>query len=142
MGTEQHEKNKETKQDFVTFEIIQDALGLKNPVLFKEYLKEVFNDMGNSVDKNNIKYLTRMAFYDYIKLPIFIAEKLFLSFSESTKQGLCESEFVNGFFKLYMGSFEETIEVIFNLLDFNKDGKINKEDAKIILSYLPLNELN
>jgi len=142
MGNDQA-KTVETKQDeFVTFELIQDTLNLKNPVLFKEYLKEVFNDMGNSIDKNNIKYLTRMAFYDYIKLPIFIAEKLFLSFSKSSNQGLCETEFVNGFFKLYMGSFEETTEIIFNLLDFNKDGKINKEDVKIILSYLPLNEVS
>ena len=40
-----------------------------------------------------------------------------------------------------MGNFEETASVIFNLIDFNKDGKINKEDAKIILSYLPINEM-
>ena len=141
MGNEQN-KNIKKKQEFVTFELIQDNLGLKNPVLFKEYLKEVFNDLCNSVDKSHKKYLTRMAFYDYIKLPIFIAEKLFLSFSKTSTEGLCEGEFVNGLFKLYMGSFEETASVIFNILDFNKDGIINKEDAKIILSYLPLNELN
>ena len=138
MGNDQN-KNNEKKQEFVTFELIQDKLGLKNPVLFKEYLKEVFNDMHNSVDRTQTKYLTRMAFYDYIKLPIFIAEKLFLSFAKSSKEGLCEGEFVNGLFKLYMGSFEETASVIFNLLDFNKDGIINKEDVKIILSYLLLN---
>ena len=141
MGNESP-KNNEKKQEFVTFELIQDNLGLKNPVLFKEYLKEVFNDMGNCVDKNNVKYLTRMAFYDYIKLPIFIAEKLFLSFAKSSTKGLCECEFVNGFFKLYMGSFEETSSIIFNILDFDKDGIINKDDAKIILSYLPLNDIN
>ena len=138
MGNEQHEN----KQEFVTFELIQDNLELKNPVLFKEYLKEVFNDMANSVDKNKVKYLTRSAFYDYIKLPIFIAEKLFLSFAKTSTKGLCEYEFVSGFFKLYMGSFEETSSVIFNILDFDKDGKINKDDVKIILSYLPLNDLN
>ena len=82
-----------------------------------------------------------MTFYDYIKLPIFIAEKLFSSFSVTSKAGLSETEFVNGFFKLYMGNFEETTGVIFNLIDFNKDGKINKEDAKIILSYLPIHEV-
>ena len=140
MGNE-NQKSNEKRQEFVTFELIQDNLGLKNPVLFKEYLKEVFNDMGNCVDKNKVKYLTRMAFYDYIKLPIFIAEKLFLSFAKTSTKGLCESEFVSGFFKLYMGSFEETTSIIFNLLDFDKDGKINKEDAKMILSYLPLNEI-
>ena len=140
MGIEQ-EKNEKIQQDFVTFELIQDTLGLKNPILFTKYLKEVFNDLSNAVDKDGHKYLTRMTFYDYIKLPIFIAEKLFSSFSISSKNGLCEAEFVNGFFKLYMGNFEETIGVIFNLIDFDKDGKINKEDSKIILSYLPINEV-
>ena len=130
------------KQEFVTFELIQDSLGLNNPVLFKNYLTEVFNDLGNSVNADNKKYISRMAFYDYIKLPIFIAEKLFMSFTKSSKEGLCEEEFVENFFKLYMGSFEETINIIFNLLDFDKDGKIKKEDVKIVLSYLPLNEIN
>ena len=140
MGAD-NEKNEKIQQDFVTFELIQDTLGLKNPILFTKYLKEVFNDLSNAIDKEGHKYLTRMTFYDYIKLPIFIAEKLFSSFSVTSKAGLSETEFVNGFFKLYMGNFEETTGVIFNLLDFNKDGKINKEDAKIILSYLPIHEI-
>ena len=41
-----------------------------------------------------------------------------------------------------MGNFEETAGVIFNLLDFDKDWKINKEDSKIVLSYLPINEVD
>jgi len=141
MGSEQ-QKGEKNQQDFVTFELIQDTLGLKNPILFTKYLKEVFNDLSNTSDKEGHKYLARMTFYDYIKLPIFIAEKLYSSFSITSKIGLSETEFVNGFFKLYMGNFEETTGVIFNLLDFNKDGKINKEDAKIILSYLPIHEIN
>ena len=130
------------KQEFVNFELIQETLGLNNPVLFKKYLKEVFSDLGNSVDKYNRKFMTRMVFYDYIKLPFFIAEKLFKSFSKTSTQGLCEEEFVENFYKLYMGSFEETTNIIFNLLDFDKDGSINKEDVKTILSYLPINEVN
>ena len=138
MGNEQLKE----KQEFVNFELIQEALGLNNPGLFKKYLKEVFSDLGNSVDKYNRKFMTRMVFYDYIKLPFFIAEKLFKSFSKTSTQGLCEEEFVENFYKLYMGSFEETTNIIFNLLDFDKDGSINKEDVKIILSYLPINEVN
>ena len=128
------------KQEFVTFELIQGSLGLDNPILFKYYLKEVFNDLGNSMNKNNKKFITKIAFYDYIKLPIFIAEKLFMSFTKTSSQGLCEEEFVDNFYKLYMGSFEETITIIFNLLDFDEDGIIKKEDVRIVLSYLPLNE--
>jgi len=138
MGNEQFKE----KQEFVNFELIQETLGLNNPVLFKKYLKEVFSDLGNSVDKYNRKFMTRMVFYDYIKLPFFIGEKLFKSFSKISTQGLCEEEFVENFYKLYMGSFEETTNIIFNLLDFDKDGSINKEDVKIILSYLPINEVN
>ena len=41
-----------------------------------------------------------------------------------------------------MGSFSETTKVIFDLLDFDKDGIIKKEDVTIILSYLPLNDVS
>ena len=128
------------KQEFVTFELIQDSLGLKDPTIFKKYLTEIFNDLANSVNNQNKKFITRMAFYDYIKLPIFIAEKVFKSFTKLSTQGLCEEEFVDNLFKLYMGSFEETISIIFNILDFDRDGIIKKEDVKIFLSYLPIND--
>ena len=128
------------KQEFVTFELIQDSLGLKDPTIFKKYLAEVFNDLANSVNNQNKKFITRMVFYDYIKLPIFISEKVFKSFSKLSTQGLCEEEFSDNLFKLYMGSFDETISIIFNILDFDKDGIIKKEDVKIFLSYLPINE--
>ena len=82
--------------------------------------------------------MTKVAFRDYIRLPIFISEKVFNSFSNLSKQGLCEEEFVDNLFKLYMGSFEETIAIIFNILDFDKDGIIKKEDVKLFLSYLPI----
>ena len=118
------------KQEFVTFELIQDSLGLKDPIIFKKYLIEVFNDLANSVNNQNKKFITRMAFYDYIKLPIFIAEKVFKSFSKLSSQGLCEEEFVDNLFRLYMGTFEETISIIFNILDFDRDEKNKKEDVK------------
>ena len=137
MGNETLKDNE--NGEFITFELIQDQLGLKNPILFKKYLSEIFIDLASS-NENNTKIMTRMTFYDYIKLPIFIAEKLFMSFSKTSLEYLTELEFVNGFFQLYMGSFEQTIKIIFNLLDFNKDGIINKEDVKIILSYLPLKD--
>ena len=136
MGNENLKDN--ANEDFVTFELIQDQLGLKNPILFKKYLAEIFIDL-STTEKAKTKIMPRMTFYDYIKLPIFIAEKLFMSFSKQSTEYLTESEFVNGFFQLYMGSFEQTIKIIFNLLDINKDGIINKDDVKIILSYLPIN---
>ena len=142
MGNDSEKKDK-INNEFITFEVIQESLGIKNPNLFKKYLQEVFVDLSTKVEKSKAKHLSRLTFYDYIKLPIFISEKLFNSFASSSQQaGLKEEEFVKGFFKLYMGSFQETTKVIFDLLDFDKDGIIKQEDVKIILSYLPLNDVS
>ena len=141
MGNDSDKKDKITSE-FITFELIQESLGLKSKSLFKKYLQEVFVDLSTKKENSKTKYLSRLTFYDYIKLPIFISEKLFNSFSSTGQQeGLTEDEFVTGFFKLYMGTFQETTKTIFDLLDFDKDGIIKKEDVKIILSYLPLNDV-
>ena len=144
MGNETNKND--NNNEYITFEYIQESLGIKNPSLFKKYLQEIFIDLAtlkNEKSKSNEKHLSLLTFHDYIKLPIFISEKLFNSFATSKNQeGLTEDEFVNGFFKLYMGTFQETTKVIFNLLDFDKDGVIKKEDVKLTLSYLPLNDVN
>ena len=142
MGNDSDKKDK-ISSEFITFELIQESLGLKSESLFKKYLQEVFVDLSTKKENSKTKYLSRLTFYDYIKLPIFISEKLFNSFSSTGQQeGLTEDEFVTGFFKLYMGTFQETTKTIFDLLDFDKDGIIKKEDVKIILSYLPLNDVS
>ena len=142
MGNESSKKNK-SNNEFITFESIQKSLDITDPILFKKYLQEVFVDLSVKVNNSKIKYLSRLTFYDYIKLPIFISEKLYDSFSLSNnKEGLTEEEFINGFFKLYSGSFQETAKIIFNLLDFDKDGIIKKADTKLILSYLPLSDVS
>lgn len=142
MGIE-NDKKKQDNKKFITFEIIQESLGIKSHSLFKKYLQEIFVDLSCKSEKSKSKILSRLTFYDYIKLPFFISEKLYNSFASSSQQeGLTEEQFVNGFYNLYMGTFEETSKIIFNLLDFDKDGIITKEDVKIILSYLPLNDVS
>jgi len=39
---------------------------------------------------------------------------------------------------LYSGTFEQLIKLIFDFYDFNKDGKISREDVRVVLSYIPL----
>ena len=134
--------NEKEKNNYIIFETLQESLNLSNPKLFKKYLHEVFLDLSSLPDSKNIKYISRLSFYDYMKLPIFISDKLFKSFKNHNKDGLLEKEFVNGFYHLYMGSFEETTTIIFSLLDFDKDSFIQKEDIKLILTYLILNNFN
>ena len=39
---------------------------------------------------------------------------------------------------LFTGSFDQLIKMIFDFYDFNKDGKISREDVRVVLSYIPL----
>lgn len=41
---------------------------------------------------------------------------------------------------LFSESFEKLTSFIFNFYDFDKDGYISKEDIRVVLSYIPLNE--
>ena len=134
----------QTKENvqFVTFKSLHDCFRLNEPFIFRKYLLEIFKDLANYIDKNNRKYIGKMSFYDYIKLPIFIAEKVFNSFSRTSSKGLTEEEFVDNLFKLYIGSFHEIIEIIFNILDFDKDQKILKEDIEMFLNHLLLDVIN
>ena len=40
---------------------------------------------------------------------------------------------------LFSESFAKLIKFIFDFYDFDKDGKISKEDVRVVLSYIPLN---
>ena len=134
MGNAETKENKE----YITFESIQNSLGLKDPKMLKIYLTEIFNDLADSTDDQNRKVFSKYIFCNYTKFPIFISYKVFESFSKLSPEGLYEEEFVDNFVKLYMGSFEEILSIIFNILDFNKDGKLIKSDIKLFLSYLTL----
>ena len=144
MGNESENEVKVVKDmnNYITFEKVQESLNLSNPKLFKKYLHEVFQDLSTQSKSKNIKYISRLIFYDYLKLPIFISDKLFNCFKNHIKDGLIETEFVSGFYQLYMGNFEETTKIIFNLLDFDKDSYIQKEDVKLFLIYLLLDDFD
>ena len=41
---------------------------------------------------------------------------------------------------LFCGGYEETVKFIFNFYDMDNDGIINKEDIRIVLSYITLDD--
>ena len=43
MGNQEPEE--EQKEDYVTFQVIQESLEIKDPILFKKYLQEIFNSI-------------------------------------------------------------------------------------------------
>ena len=143
MGNENNIKSKESKDlysipDYISFENLHEYIGIKELNLFQSYLHNIFTDLSIYNEKDDKNVINKIIFFDYMKLPIFISQKLFNSFDLNNNNYLDEKEFINGLTKLYSGVFYETLEIIFNLLDYDKDGKIKKDDVSIMLSYLLL----
>ena len=49
------------------------------------------------------------------------------------------TDFTDGLLTLFTETFEKLAKFIFKLYDYDKDGKINREDIRIVLSYIPIN---
>ena len=77
-------------------------------------------------------------FLDYMDIQEYIGERIFKLLNKTNKNHkLSKDDFCNGLNTLYYGNIKELIIFTFNLSDFNKDGKINSFDMKLILKYIP-----
>ena len=126
------------QKEFIDFNEIKQIISVGKEELFLIYLKEIYKDLADRDETNRKKGIMKIVFFDYLKLPMFISEKLFTVFDEDKDGFLNSKEFILGMNKLYNGTYQETIKLIFDILDFNADGYIEKDDAKMILCLLPL----
>ena len=124
------------EQEFVDFDIFR-SMKYTDVNTFQTYLKEIYKDLSDRRDtkKSGVSNLT---FMEYMKLPVFICEKVFCSFDVDCDTFLNLKEFTEGMTNLFYGNFEESARIIFNIYDIDKDGKITPGDVKILLSFLPL----
>lgn len=133
-------KPKEETEEYIEFSDLQLSLKIKSKELFYTYIKSVYKDLAERDDENKKKGIPKVTFFDYIKLPVFIAESIFSCFDADKNGYLSIQEFGEGMSTLFLGSFEDAIKLIFNIYDSNRDGLIHKEDVRLLLSYLPLRE--
>jgi len=124
--------------EYVDFLTIRKYIDVTDHDLFIVYLKEIYKDLSCRAEATRKNGVTKLTFLDYMKLPVFIGEKLFESLDKDADSYLNSKEFVEGMGKLYLGDFLQTIASIFCILDFDKDGVVSKEDTRLLLSYLPL----
>ena len=126
------------QKEYIDFNEIKKYAHIENDELFLLYLKEVYKDLADRDESNKKKGIMKMIFLDYLKLPIFISEKVFAVF-DSDKDGFLNlKEFIFGMNTLYNGTFDDSVKLIFDLLDFNHDGLIEKDDVVLVLSLLPV----
>ena len=129
---------KDSNNDFFFYEDLRESLDIKDTTIFSIYLKEIYKDLADRAESDKKSGISKITFWEYMKIPVFISEKLFFALDQDNNNFLNSKEFSEGLFTLFTGGFDETVEIIFKIMDFDKDGFIEKGDVKILLSYLPM----
>ena len=125
----------------INLEEITKKYTIPNRDTFVLYLKEVWIDLSQRSFKN-IKGINKFTFTSYYPLPGIIADRLFAVLDKS-KNGYIElSDFLTGMQLLFSSDFDQNSKFIFDFYDFDKDGEINSEDIRTVLSYISLSSSN
>jgi len=104
-----------------------------NPHVMERFLKDIYREL--SISKKGI---TLKNFREFIALPSYIADKIFNIFDKNNSRTLNYFDFFRGMITLYNGDFQQLTKIIFDLYDFDKDGKIIYQDVlQIQLLILP-----
>ena len=126
------------KEDTIKFDHLKTFVNIKDPQLFLLYLVELYKDLCNREEYTRDKGISLITFLDFFKLGFFIGEKLFATFDVDKDNFLKFKEFEEGVTKLYLGDYKETTSLLFQIYDFSQENSINKNDVKLLLSYLPI----
>lgn len=70
--------------------------------------------------------ITAEAIYSLLNIPFYVATKIFLALNED--RGCFIDRFAHWLIRMFNGSIRERIVLLFNVLDFDKDGVVYKED--------------
>ena len=115
---------------------------------FISYLNEIWLDLYSRVidNKNDLKKenpkelngLTKIVFADYYNMPGLIGARLFSAFDSKRNGSIGLFEFITNMKILFYENYEKNSRFIFDFYDFDYDGKITKEDIRVVLSYITL----
>lgn len=123
---------KETIPDFENKEIFDfdDFLSnnqFPNLVIMDRFLKDIYRELSTNKEGVSIEI-----FREFINLPSFIADKIFKVLDCDKDNYLNSSEFLKGMREFYNGDFQKLTKFIFDIYDFDKDGKLFYDDVKQI----------
>ena len=138
-----------SKSEKISVDSITGNLRIEDKDAFYLYLKEVWIDLfsrvkenKNDKSENEIKLtgVTKLIFDKYYTLPGIIGDRFFRVLDSKNTTVLSINDFIRGMTTLFCGGYEETVKFIFNFYDMDNDGFIEKEDIRVVLSYITLDD--
>ena len=100
------------------------------------YFKDIFSDLVCRSD-NKSKGINRISFIEYTQLPGLLAERFFAVLDVDKDEYLSQKEFLMGLLRLYCSKFNQKVEFIFDIYDFDGDKMISKKDILTLLTSMP-----
>ena len=119
-------------------ELIRDCQ-ISDADFLQNYLTEIWVDL-TLRSKGKVKGIEKHIFAKYYEIPGILLERFFTVLDRDKDGILQKEEFISGMLKLFSrgSTFDLLAKFIFAFYDFDKDGKINKEDVRLVLSYVPI----
>jgi hypothetical protein len=84
-----------------------------------------------------MEFIDKVAFFEYTNLPGIINDRFFSLFAKTSDDHIYEKAFIDGMIKVYLSSFEEKMRLTYKMYDFSNNGILQREDVRILLSYVP-----
>lgn len=69
-------------------------------------------------------------------LPEIIANRVYEIADANNNKKLEAKQFIDCFIRIFVAPLDQKMQFVFRVYDFDSDGKITKEDVRIILSYI------
>lgn len=131
-------ESQDTPIEKIDAEALINDFKVFNSEAFQIYLTGIWKDLASRTDSKE-KGIDKITFVKYYELPGIIFDRLFSVFDTDKKELLNLEAFTQGMMTLFTKSYEDLVKYIFKFYDHDKDGKISREDIRIVLSYIPLN---
>ena len=128
--------NDSRKLSITNLETFLSQYQIRSLIGFTLYLSEIWKELSIH-SENKAKGINRVSFKRYFPLPGLINIRLFNIFDMNKNNYLSPREFIEGMTVLFSESLNKLIKFTFCFYDFDNDGYINRDDIRIVLSYIP-----
>ena len=98
------------------------------------FLREIYVNVSKRSNNNMNTY----SFQEILNIPMIISDKIYFALNEHSNKMITQTQFSNGLYQMLYNDLLYKLRLSFEILDFDNDGTITKDDTFLILSHFHL----